>query len=117
MLASLKKLAAACRVELSEQTEAVYLEDLAEYPDEALESGLRRARRTWMEPSKMPPIGWVRDVIEQEMRLAVQQRPLPDEPPPDDSTPEERAAFSEELRQRVAAVGRKGRRLQVCGRW
>ena len=102
----LLKLAAACRVELNEGTLAVYMEDLAGYRSDILIEALSDVRKSWAEPSKMPPIGVIASACESVSRYwATGGRPLGlPEGPVDDSTPEERRKYVEELRKRIESA-------------
>jgi hypothetical protein len=53
------KVAAAASVEISEETQAVYLEQLAACSPEALTEGVRRTIREWDKPHMMPPLAFI----------------------------------------------------------
>lgn len=55
----LNKLAAGFRVELSEETQAIYLAELCPLPQDRLERAMSRTLREWMRPSQMPPLGFI----------------------------------------------------------
>ncbi len=55
----LKKLAAACRIELSEDTMSVYVEQLMEYPQDKLNAGFQKTLREWDKSSQFPPLAFI----------------------------------------------------------
>ncbi len=55
LLASIRKIAAAFNVELSEATQAVYMEFLAPLSEENIYNATSKTILEWKEPSKMPP--------------------------------------------------------------
>src|SRR5262245_62108882 len=59
VLAWIVKISSAANVELSEQTQAVYLEYLMRLTDEQLACAGRLTIEEWTEPSKMPPIPFI----------------------------------------------------------
>lgn len=59
MLGLILEIAAAATVEISEDTQAVYLRELSTLSDEALKQAARRTIREWPEASKMPPIAFI----------------------------------------------------------
>lgn len=59
VLGLILRIAAAATVEISEETQAVYLDELSSLSDAALEQAARRTIREWSEPHKMPPIAFI----------------------------------------------------------
>src|SRR3990167_9898754 len=56
----LKQLAAGFRVELSEATQAVYLNQFFHFPIEMLEPAFRRTLQEWEKPNQFPPPAFIR---------------------------------------------------------
>src|SRR5262245_35256672 len=69
LLEWIKKLAAAFRVELTEETLAVYVEQLLPYKQESLEFAFRQCIHEWDKPSLMPPIAFL---LERATRISMQ---------------------------------------------
>lgn len=59
VLGLILEIAAAATVEISEETQAIYLRELSTLSDEALKQAARRTIREWPEASKMPPIAFI----------------------------------------------------------
>jgi hypothetical protein len=59
LLALLLKLAAAFRVEMSEATQAVYLETLSTHPVSQVEQAVKRTIAEWDKPSLMPTLAFI----------------------------------------------------------
>lgn len=100
----LVKIAGAFRVELAEQTVAIYAEFLSGYPDAVLIDATRRTIQEWTEPSKMPPLAFITHRADQVWREMRTQIPALPEAPPDDSTPEERKRYAKEIADRLRNV-------------
>lgn len=96
------RLAAAVRVELTEKTQAMYLERLIQLSHSQIETACRRVIDTWDKPSLMPPIAYILRFAENRELLAEQSweflqtylrkhwhpdiGPYPDAPKLDDAT-------------------------------
>ncbi len=66
LLALLRKIAAAFRVDLSEATTAIYLEQLSQCPRVVLDAAIDRTICEWAEASKMPPLKFILDRVRDE---------------------------------------------------
>ena len=63
LLESLRRIAAAFRVELSEETQGIYLNELAPFPQASLDEAVGRTIREWTEASKMPTLHFILERI------------------------------------------------------
>ena len=59
MLAGTLKISAAMNVTLSEESQAVYVEELSSLPVESLAKAITRTIREWDKPSMMPPLAFI----------------------------------------------------------
>ena len=59
LLALIHKTAAAFSVSLTEETQAVYLEQLSAFPEQAIEQGIQRTIREWDKANMMPTLAFI----------------------------------------------------------
>lgn len=98
---ALLKIAAAFRVNLSEGTIAVYAEYLGSVREDVLKLATDRVILEWQEPSKMPTIAFINDRLAaawEEIRSRAPELPSGEV---DDTTPEERAEFTRQMREQM----------------
>jgi hypothetical protein len=74
LISWLKKIAAAASIELSKETAAVYVWELAGVSEAELEEAGHRVIREWNEPSKMPTLAFILERVEQTRQAQEQRR-------------------------------------------
>ncbi len=108
MLGWVIKIAVAMNVDISEATQAIYIEELTRFPEHAVAAGCRKVIQEWDKPSLMPPIAvLIARILEvsREYQAQLEQHRtheiLSRASKPEDLVPIDMAAMEEYLRSQV----------------
>lgn len=93
-------------MELSKETVAVYLYELAHVPAQDFEEVGRRTIREWDQPSKMPPLAFILDrvaAVRERRQMEQASRPVLERPDKPDYYPQEDPETRKEFAKRIIA--------------